>query len=35
MQPLDEKFAHIGELEKLLPHWNEINIPVTGIAGQQ
>jgi len=29
----DEKFAHIGELEKLLPHWNEINIPVTVLQG--
>jgi pimeloyl-ACP methyl ester carboxylesterase len=29
----DEKFAHIGELEKLLPHWKDINMPVTVIQG--
>jgi pimeloyl-ACP methyl ester carboxylesterase len=29
----DEKFAHIGELTKLLPHWKEINLPVTVMQG--
>jgi pimeloyl-ACP methyl ester carboxylesterase len=29
----DEKFAHVAELKKLLPHWREINIPVTVLQG--
>jgi len=29
----DEKFAHIDELNKLMPHWKEINIPVTVLQG--
>ena len=29
----DEKFAHIKELTRLLPHWKEINIPVTVLQG--
>ena len=29
----DEKFAHIDELNKLLPHWKEINMPVTVLQG--
>jgi pimeloyl-ACP methyl ester carboxylesterase len=31
----DEKFAHVDELKKLLPHWKEINIPVTIMQGSE
>ena len=29
----DEKFAHVEELKKFLPHWRDINIPVTVMQG--
>src|SRR4030095_3287334 len=29
----DEKFSHIEELNKLLPHWKEISLPVTVMQG--
>ena len=31
----DEKFTHIDELNKLLPHWKEITIPVTVLQGSK
>ncbi|HKP31319.1 MAG TPA: alpha/beta hydrolase, partial [Chitinophagaceae bacterium] len=29
----DEKFAHVKELQKLLPDWDRINMPVTVMQG--
>jgi pimeloyl-ACP methyl ester carboxylesterase len=29
----DEKYAHVGELNKLLSDWNRINMPVTVVQG--
>jgi pimeloyl-ACP methyl ester carboxylesterase len=29
----DEKFSHVDELNKLLPHWKELNMPVTVVQG--
>jgi pimeloyl-ACP methyl ester carboxylesterase len=29
----DEKFAHIDELNQLLPYWKDINIPITVLQG--
>lgn len=29
----DEKYAHVAELNKLLPDWKKINIPVTVVQG--
>jgi pimeloyl-ACP methyl ester carboxylesterase len=29
----DEKFAHVRELKKLLPEWNNISVPVTVVQG--
>jgi len=30
----DEKYSHIKELQKLLPLWSKLNVPVTAIQGE-